>query len=308
MELLGPQPRPRRPAGGDDAAGGARRRRRALGRSSRRPPRRCRRCTGAAARLAEWLAQPPFAGTPRGGRPAHPARADGSPAAAPVEPEGRDRALRALGMALTAASGQLLPLDERAGGLRRPLADAGHRRLRRGAAGPRRHRPRRGRPADLALRERGRRRQQAPGGALPGHPLGSLRFENELRDWPRRAGATGWRCWRRCRSRPPAPASMPADLAPVQAKLGDVGGLIEADVKLTATIAQAQRAGRRTASACCCAWPPARPRRSARPPTAPAPRRMKLLRSDAARAELAAVARPAGARCATCCRLAGMAA
>ena len=206
----------------------------------------------------------------------------------PSSPKDEIELLRALGMALTAASGQLLPLDdvqEAFVARSRMLVTAEFVEALLGRDSTARD------EAELLIwlcRERGRRGQQAPGRALPGHP-------RRLRCASRRSCApaptrrrTGWRCWRRCRSPPPAPAWSPADLAPVQAKLGEVGGLIEADVKLTAVDRPGQRAGAAPPRTCCCAWPRARPRRSARPPTAPAPRRMKLLRSDAARAELAA--------------------
>ncbi len=78
-----------------------------------------------------------------------------------------------------------------------------------------------------------------------------------------------------------------ADLAPVQAKFGDVGGLIEADVKLTASIAHANapaihRLGLllRLATGEAAPVGPAADRARAAA--------MKLLRSDAARNELAA--------------------
>jgi hypothetical protein len=116
--------------------------------------------------------------------------------------------------------------------------------------------------------------------------VGSLRFEKEMRNGTesapnrlatlaslqRQAGRAGL---------------VPEDLAPIHAKLGDLGGLIEADSKLLAALVQAQAPAAprltfllRLASGEAAPLGPAADRAKAAA--------MKLLRSDAMRAELAA--------------------
>jgi len=194
--------------------------------------------------------------------------------------------LRALGMALTAAAGQLLPPDD--------VHDAFIARSRmlvtsefvEGLLG-----------RDGSAREEaeqliwlsenvvGAVNKRAAARYLATH-AGSLRFETELRYGPdtpahRLASLAAMQ-------KTSARAGLdPADLAPVLAKFGEVGGLIEADSKLISTVVHAtapalHRVGLLLRLAMGDAGPlgPAADRARAAA--------VKLLRSEATRAELAA--------------------
>jgi hypothetical protein len=241
---------------------------------------------GAAARLAEWLAQPPFAGTRAAVGRRILRELMGPRRLRPSSPKEEIELLRALGMALTAASGQLLPLDsvqEAFAARSRMLVTADFVEALLGRDNTARA------EADLLiwLSENvvGAANKRQAARYLVTH-LGSVRFEKELR-----AGleAPGHRLATLAAMQKSAARAglVRADLAPVQAKLGDVGGLIEADVKLTASIAQASapaihRLGLllRLATGEAAPLGPAADRARAAA--------MKLLRSEAARGELAA--------------------
>jgi hypothetical protein len=241
---------------------------------------------GAAMRLADWIIQPPFAGARaavgrrilrelRGPRRLRPASA-------------RDEIalLRALGMALIASSGQLLPADsvqEAFAARSRMLVTAEFVEALLG----------RDRTASeeaelliwLAENVIGPLNKREAARYLVSH-VGSLRFERELR-----AGAdspaqrlTMLANLQRAAARA---GLIAADLAPIQAKLGDIGGLVEADAKLCAAIVQASASVSHKLSLLL------RLATGDAAPLGPAAERargaaMKLLRSDAARAELSA--------------------
>jgi hypothetical protein len=241
---------------------------------------------GAAARLAHWMSLPPFvdARVAVGRRILR--ELNGPRRLRPTDPADEIELLRALGMALTAAAGQLLPPDD--------VHDAFIARSRmlvtsefvEGLLG------RDGSARDEAeqliwLSENvvGAVNKRAAARYLATH-AGSLRFETELRYGPdtpahRLASLASMQ-------KGSARAGLdPADLAPVMAKFGEVGGLIEADSKLISTVVHAaapalHRLGLLLRLAMGDAGPsgPAADRARAAA--------LKLLRADATRAELAA--------------------
>jgi hypothetical protein len=241
---------------------------------------------GAAARLARWMSLPPFidARVAVGRRILR--ELNGPRRLRPTDPADEIELLRALGMALTAAAGQLLPPDD--------VHDAFIARSRmlvtsefvEGLLG------RDGSARDEAeqliwLSENvvGAVNKRAAARYLATH-AGSLRFETELRYGPdtpahRLASlATMQKTSTRA-------GLDPADLAPVLAKFGEVGGLIEADSKLISTVVHAaapalHRLGLLLRMAMGEAGPlgPAADRARAAA--------LRLLRADATRAELAA--------------------
>jgi hypothetical protein len=241
---------------------------------------------GAAKRLAGWMEDPLFDTVrsaigrrilreimgPRRLRPAHPAE--------------EIELLRSLAMALTAAAGQMLPLEnvqEAFVARSRMLVTAEFVEALLGRDGSARQ------EAEmliwLAENVIGAANKRQAARYLATH-IGSLRFEKELRYGPdspgarlavlatlqRDVGRTGL---------------VVEDLEPIQVKLGELGGLIEADSKMCAAISAAQaptlaRLGLllRLATGEAAPLGPAADRaRTAA---------MKLLRSDQARAELAA--------------------
>jgi hypothetical protein len=241
---------------------------------------------GAAARLARWMSLPPFvdARVAVGRRILR--ELNGPRRLRPTDPADEIELLRALGMALTAAAGQLLPPDD--------VHDAFIARSRmlvtsefvEGLLG-----------RDGSAREEaeqliwlsenvvGAVNKRAAARYLATH-AGSLRFETELRYGPdtpahRLASLAAMQ-------KTSARAGLdPADLAPVLAKFGEVGGLIEADSKLISTVVHAtapalHRVGLLLRLAMGDAGPlgPAADRARAAA--------VKLLRSEATRAELAA--------------------
>ena len=241
---------------------------------------------GPASRLAEWLAEPTFASTRAAVGRRIVRELMGPRRLRPSSPKEEIELLRALGMALTAASGQLLPLEsvqEAFAARSRMLVTAEFVEALLG----RDHSART--EADLLIwlceNVVGAANKRQAGRYLITH-LGSLRFEKELRTG---AEAPGQRLallagMQKAAARSGLPG---ADLAPVQAKLGDVGGLIEADVKLTHSIAHAgapalHRLGLllRIATGEAAPLGPASDRARAAA--------LKLLRSDAARTELTA--------------------
>jgi hypothetical protein len=242
---------------------------------------------GAATRLAEWLSQPAFAAT----RAALGRRVlrelMGPRRLRPASPRDEIELLRALGMALTAAAGQLLPLEnvqEAFAARSRTLVTAEFVEALLGRDGAARD------EAELLiwLSENvvGAVNKRQAARYLASH-VGSLRFEKEMRagaDSPaqrlallaamqRGAGRAGLD---------------PADVVPIQAKFGEVGGLVEGDARLSLALAQAHapvmhRLNLLLKLAVGEAAPlgPAADRARAAA--------LKLLRSDATRAELASI-------------------
>jgi hypothetical protein len=241
---------------------------------------------GPAARLAEWLAQPPFAGTRAAVGRRILRELMGPRRLRPSSPKDEIELLRALGMALTAAAGQLLPLEsvqEAFAARSRMLVTAEFVETLLGRDSTARA------EADLLIwlceNVVGPANKRQAARYLISH-VGSLRFEKELRTG---LEAPGQRLAQLAAMQKTAARAglVEADLAPVQAKLGDVGGLIETDVKLTHAIAHAgapalQRLGLLLRIATGEAGPlgPAADRARAAA--------MKLLRTEAARTELAA--------------------
>ena len=143
-------------------------------------------------------------------------------------------------------------------------------------------------------------RQQAPG-----RPLAGRRASPPCASRRRCRYGAGQRRPRKLASladaaarRRPAAAWSPEDYAPIQAKLGELGGLIEADAKLVAAVARAQAPPlHRLTAAAAAGLRRGRPR-SAPPPTAPAPRPCASS-ADETRAELAAAPEQRAARSAT---------
>jgi hypothetical protein len=241
---------------------------------------------GAAARLAQWMLQPPFAAVRAAVGRRILRELMGPRRLRPTSPKDEIDLLRGLGMALTAASGQLLPAEsvqEAFVARSRMLVTAEFVEGLLGRDGSARD------EAELLiwLAENvvGAVNKRQAARYLATH-AGSLRFETELRYGPDTPAhrLTALAALQRSAAR----AGLdPADLAPVMAKFGEVGGLIEADVKLIATISHADaptlhRLGLLLRLAM-----------GEAAPLGPAADRarlaaLKLLRTEAARAELAA--------------------
>ena len=241
---------------------------------------------GAAARLARWMSLPPFvdARVAVGRRILR--ELNGPRRLRPTDPADEIELLRALGMALTAAAGQLLPPDEVHEAFiarSRMLVTAEFVEALLGRDGSAREEA----EQLIWLSENvvGAVNKRAAARYLATH-AGSLRFETELRYGPdtpahRLASLAAMQ-------KSSARAGLdPADLAPVMAKFGEVGGLIEADSKLISTVVHAtapalHRVGLLLRLAMGDAGPlgPAADRARAAA--------VKLLRSDTTRAELAA--------------------
>ena len=241
---------------------------------------------GAAARLAGWMAQPPFADVRAAVGRRILRELLGPRRLRPTSPKDEIDLLRGLGMALTAASGQLLPAEavhEAFIARSRMLVTSEFVEGLLGRDGSARD------EADLLiwLSENvvGAVNKRQAARYLATH-AGSLRFETELRYGPdtpahRLASLAAMQ-------KSSARAGLdPADLAPILAKFGEVGGLIEADSKLIATLTHAtapvlHRLGFLLRLAMGEAGPlgPAADRARAAA--------LKLLRTDETRAELAA--------------------
>ena len=241
---------------------------------------------GEALRLAEWLQKPGLA-TSRsavGRRVLH--ELAGPRRLRPADPGGEIDLLRGLAMALTAAAGQLLPSEN--------VQDAFVARSRmlvasefvlalRGDGGAA------GREAEqliwLAENVIGAANKRQAAAYLLAH-VASLGFETELRQGADPPGAR--LAALAALQKGAARAGLaPEDLAPVQAKLGEVGGLIEADARISAGLFQAPAPliSRLTLLLRLAVGDAA--------PLGPAADRargaaMKLLRSESARSELAA--------------------
>jgi hypothetical protein len=242
--------------------------------------------TGPAKRLAAWLEEPNFASV-RGAIGRRILRElQGPRRLRPTSPSDEIELLRSLAMALTAASGQMLPLEnvqEAFVARSRMLVTAEFVEALLGRDNSARH------EAEqliwMAENVIGAANKRQAARYIASH-VGSLRFEKELRYGPdsptvrlaalaklqKSAGRTGL---------------VTEDLTPIQTKIGDLAGLIEADAKLCAALVQAQA--------------PVIPRLmlllklaiGEAAPFGPASDRakasvIKLLRSDTVRAELAA--------------------
>jgi hypothetical protein len=241
---------------------------------------------GAARRLADWMSLPPFADVKMAvGR--HILRElNGPRRLRPTSPRDEIALLRGLGMSLTAAAGQLMPpenVQEAFVSRSRMLVTSEFVEGLLGRDGGARE------EAELLiwLAENVvgavNKRQAA---RYLGTHVGSLRFETELRYGPdtpsHRLAALA--AMQKTATR--AGLDM-ADVAPIVAKLGEVGGLIEADARLVASIAQAgapavHRLGLLLRLAMGEAGPHGPAAERARAAA------VKLLRTDSARAELAA--------------------
>jgi hypothetical protein len=243
--------------------------------------------TGAAARLADWLSQPAFAAT-RGAVGRRILRELVGPRRLrPTSPRDEIELLRSLGMALTAAAGQLLPIEnvqEAFAARSKTLVNAEFVEALVGRDSHARE------EAELLiwLSENvvGAVNKRQAARYISSH-VGSLRFETEMRTGASAAPAqrlAQLAAMQRAAGRAGLDAT---DAAAIQAKIGDVGGLLEADIKLTAALAQAHA--------------PAMHRLNLllkiavgdAAPLGPAAERaraaiMKMLRSDAVRAEIAA--------------------
>jgi len=244
------------------------------------------RLEGAAVRLAEWILQPPFAGARAALGRRIVRELIGPRRLRPSSARDEIELLRALGMALVASSGQLLPSDsvqEAFAARSRMLVTAefvesllGRDRTAREEA-----------ELLIWLSENviGPMNKREAARYIVSH-VGSLRFERDLR-----AGAdspahrlTLLANLQRAVARA---GLIVADLAPIQAKLGEVGGLVEADAKLCAAIVQAHASIAHKLNLLL------RLATGEAAPLGPAAERargaaLKLLRSDAARAELSA--------------------
>jgi hypothetical protein len=241
---------------------------------------------GAAAQLARWMALPPFAAVRAAVGRRILRELNGPRRLRPTSPTDEIELLRALGMALTAAAGHLLPPDdvhEAFIARSRMLVTSEFVEGLLGRDGSARD------EAELLiwLSENvvGAVNKRAAARYLASH-AGSLRFETELRFGPDTAAHRLASLAAMQRSSARAGLD-PADLAPILAKFGEVGGLVEADSKLVFTLTHAaapalQRLGFLLRLA-----------RGETAPIGPAADRaraaaLKLLRTDAVRAELAA--------------------
>ena len=241
---------------------------------------------GAAKRLAGWMEDPQFDTVrsaigrrilreimgPRRLRPSHPAE--------------EIELLRALAMALTAAAGQMLPLEnvqEAFVARSRMLVTAEFVEALLGRDGSARQ------EAEqliwLAENVIGAANKRQAARYLVTH-IGSLRFEKELRYGPDSPGArlAVLAALQRSIGRT---GLVPEDLDPIQGKLGDLGGLIEADCKMCAVISAARAP---TLARLQLLLKMATGEGAPHGPAADRARAaaMKLLRSDAARSELSA--------------------
>ena len=241
---------------------------------------------GAAVRLAEWLGQEPFA-TSRAAVGRRVLRELMGPRRLrPSSPQAEIELLRALGMALTAAADQLLPIENVQTAFTARSKSLVTSEFVAALLGPER-------PARQEAELLGWLCENVVGAAnkrqaarfLASH-VGSLRFETELRSGQ---GTPAQRlallaALQKAAGRAGLDA---ADTAAIHAKLGEVGGLVEADARLTLALVQAQAPVLHRLSLLL------KLAAGEAAPLGPAADRaraaaMKLLRSDAARTELAA--------------------
>ncbi len=189
----------------------------------------------------------------------------------PGDPEGEIAILRALAMALTAAAGRNLSLEDVQAALRRALPDPGGQRFRGILPGGPRDGHVGGRGADPARHQRAGRRQQAAAARWIHACLTALKFEKEVRFGPDLAGGQAGPARRPAARRRRAAGLHEADQAAIVERIGDIGGQIEADAKLVAMVAKAGRLpGHRLQLLLRLAAGETAP--SARPPIGPAPK------------------------------------
>ena len=241
---------------------------------------------GAAVRLAQWLEDPSFAMVRAAIARRILQEIMGPRRLRPTSPTEEIELLRSLAMALTAAAGQMTPLEnvqEAFVARSRMLVTAEFVEALLGRDGSARQ------EAEqliwLAENTIGAANKRHAARYLAAH-LGSLRFEKELRYGPDTPGVrlTTLAALQRDVGRTGLAAE---DLDPVHAKLGELGGLIEADAKVCGAIAHARAPTLsrltmllRLATGEAAPLGPAADRARAMA--------MKLLRSEAARRELAA--------------------
>ena len=241
---------------------------------------------GAAARLAAWMSRPPFADVRAAVGRRIIRELMGPRRLRPTSPKDEIDLLRGLGMALASAAGQLLPpenVQEAFVSRSRMLVTSEFVEGLLGRDGGARD------EAEsliwLAENVVGAVNKRQAARYLSTHAA-SLRFETELRYGPDTAShrLASLAAMQRTAAR----AGLdPADLAPILAKFGEVGGLIEADAKLTATLSHAAAPMLHRLSLLL------RLATGEAAPLGPAADRartaaLKLLRTDGARAELAA--------------------
>jgi hypothetical protein len=241
---------------------------------------------GAAQRLADWVRQPPFADVRAAVGRRIVRELIGPRRLRPSSAREEIDLLRSLGMALTASAGQLLPLEsvqEAFVARSRMLVTAEFVEALLGRNGSARE------EAELLiwLSENvvGPLNKREAARYLASH-VGSLRFEKEMRtgaDSPahRLAQLAG------LQKATTRAGLNPGDLTAIQAKLGEVGGLVEADARLAAALVHASAPVTQRLDLLL------RLATGEAAPLGPAADRargaaLKLLRTDSARAELAA--------------------
>lgn len=240
---------------------------------------------GPAARLANWMEGPHFPSVRAAIAKRVISELNGPRRLRPTDPAGEIELLRGLAMALTAAAGKMLPLEDvqTAFGTRSKMLVTGE--FVESFLGRDRS-PREEAEALIWLVENviGAANKRQAGRWLVAN-IGSLPFEKDLRYGPD-SPATKLSKLADLQRAAARAGMVPEDLRPVQAKLGELGGLIEADSKLTQTVAKAPApAVHRLTLLLRLAIGEAGP-------TGPAADRakaeaLKLLRSDDARGELA---------------------
>ncbi|MFI4975145.1 MAG: hypothetical protein ACHP84_11450 [Caulobacterales bacterium] len=193
---------------------------------------------GPAIRLAEWLEQPGFSNS----RAAIARRVlrelNGPRRLRAADPAGEIKLLRALAMALTAASGQTLPLDDVQAAFvarSRMLVTAEFVEAFLGRDGSAREEA----EALIWLVENviGAANKRHAARYLAAH-VGGLRFEKEMRYGPDSAAMrlAALAALQRSASRA---GLVEEDLGPIRGKIGEVGGMVEADAKLIHAVVQA---------------------------------------------------------------------
>jgi hypothetical protein len=241
---------------------------------------------GAAVRLSDWLSQPNFANARAAVGRRILRELMGPRRLRPSDPREEIELLRALGMALTAASGQLMPLEgvqEAFTARSRTLVTAEFVEVLLGRNGSAKQ------EADLLIwlceNVIGGANKRQAARYLASH-VGSLRFETEMRAGaePPSARLAALAAMQKAAGRAGLDAG---DVTAIQAKIGEVGGLLEADVRLVGALLQAQAPVMHRLNLL------VRLSMGEAAPTGPATERaraaaLKLLRSDSVRAELAA--------------------
>ncbi len=241
---------------------------------------------GPARRLAGWLTQPPFAEARAAVGRRILSELTGPRRLRPASPKDEIDLLRALGMALTAAASQLLPLEsvqEAFAARSSALVTADFVGALLGRDGSARE------EAELLIwlceNVIGGANKRAAARYLATH-VAALRFEKELRYGPD-TPMTRLAALAKLQKAAARAGLDPAVIGPILERFGDIGGLIEADLKLTATLGRAQApAAQRLTLLLKLATGEAAP-------DGPAAQRakeaaLKLLKSEAVRSELSA--------------------